>query len=96
MKKIFFGFLIAGLVVTGCSENEQSPEEKIVTKQEMIDLNRSHFSAATQLAAVQQYQPNDITHITPTLNLNSQSSKWPKLKKRLLSPFIQKYSFKSF
>ena len=47
MKKIFFGFLIAGLVVTGCSENEQSPEEKIVTKQEMIDLNRKSVQMET-------------------------------------------------
>ena len=37
----------------------------IESAHEMIDLNRSHFSAATQLAAVQQYQCNE-NYLTPT------------------------------
>ena len=45
----------------------------IESAHEMIDLNRSHFSAATQLAAVQQYQSNE-NHLTPS-SINNKSFK---------------------
>lgn len=54
----------------------------IESAHEMIDLNRSHFSAATQSAAAQQYQSSE-THLTP--NTNQQFSKWPKVKKEFLN-----------
>ena len=62
----------------------------IESAHEMIDLNRSHFSAATQSAAAQQYQSSEM-HLTP--NTNQQFSKWPKVKKEFL---INKSRSKTF
>ena len=56
----------------------------IESAHEMLDLNRSHFSAATQSAAAQQYHQND-NYLTPNLNAHGQFSKWPKVKKEVLS-----------
>jgi hypothetical protein len=60
----------------------------IESAHEMIDLNRSHFSAATQSAAAQQYQSSE-NNMTPSLNANAAGgnqafSRWPKVKKELL------------
>jgi len=59
----------------------------IESAHEMIDLNRSHFSAATQSAAAQQYQSSE-NYLTPNLTSNGgnqQFSKWPRVKKEFLS-----------